>query len=136
MIENINDNGYISLQEAIVEQAFRDYLYCMEEMSNGYAHEKTRELYREGLVFFQSDWYRWLTDIDAERVMKKIKRIIRTRMKQKRIRYWEKPVCVKDCFAQEGDRCEILIDNHFKDDLCPFYKRHENDIAGRRDGNR
>lgn len=64
--------SYEKLANAIVEQAIRDYIWAenkLKKTNNCLEAEKAK---KEVLKFFHSGWFIALTDIDPDRLIKKI----------------------------------------------------------------
>ncbi len=64
------DSGCISLIEAIVQQAARDYLYA----AKGRKSRRTAARMREAAGFFRSDYFRRLTGTDGAYILERIRK--------------------------------------------------------------
>ena len=74
--KNLAEDPYERLANAIILQAVADYRVALKKIK---AHPKDRKAIDEALEierFFRSDWYRMLTSVDAEMLMRKIRREI------------------------------------------------------------
>jgi len=67
---------YTELANAIVIQAAKDYRKALKTLKRYPRYEPARATVAEVEDFFRSDWYRTLTSVDAEMLMRKIRREI------------------------------------------------------------
>ena len=68
------NEAYENLANAIVIQAVKDYRKALERMKN-FSYSRTAVyIKREVEKFFRSDWYKTLTSVDAEFLIKKLNR--------------------------------------------------------------
>lgn len=74
IVEEANYDPYEELANAIIIQACEDYkrAYSCYLRSNGKA-KKTEKQLAELEEFFLSDWYKKLTELDGEELMKRLK---------------------------------------------------------------
>lgn len=86
----IKDLGYEALANGIIIQAANDYRKALKRLyqhPNDYeAKSEIRELER----FFRSDWYEFLTDVDGEYMIKRLREDFRERMAEKEKKAKEK----------------------------------------------
>ena len=67
---------YTELANAIVIQAAKDYRKALKTLKRYPRYEPAKAVVAEVDEFFRSDWYRMLTSVDAEMLMRKIRREI------------------------------------------------------------
>lgn len=67
---------YTELANAIVIQAVKDYRNALKTLKRYPRYEPAKAVVAEVEEFFRSDWYRMLTSVDAEMLMRKIRREI------------------------------------------------------------
>ena len=67
---------YTELANAIVIQAAKDYRKALKTLKRYPRYEPAKAVVAEVEEFFRSDWYRTLTSVDAEMLMRKIRREI------------------------------------------------------------
>ena len=67
---------YTELANAIVIQAAKDYRKALKILKRYPRYEPAKAVVAEVEEFFRSDWYRMLTSVDAEMLMRKIRREI------------------------------------------------------------
>ena len=67
---------YTELANAIVIQAAKDYRKALKTLKRYPRYEPAKAMVAEVEEFFRSDWYRTLTSVDAEMLMRKIRREI------------------------------------------------------------
>ena len=67
---------YTELANAIVIQAAKDYRKALKTLKRYPRYEPAKAVVAEVGEFFRSDWYRMLTSVDAEMLMRKIRREI------------------------------------------------------------
>lgn len=67
---------YTELANAIVIQAAKDYRKALKTLQRYPRYEPAKAVVAEVEEFFRSDWYRMLTSVDAEMLMRKIRREI------------------------------------------------------------
>lgn len=70
-MENIE--GYEKLAADIVLQAVNDFRTAAKEYKKGKHTEENLKVMKEVIDFIKSDWYKVLTDIDPDKVIKKLK---------------------------------------------------------------
>jgi len=67
---------YTDLANAIIIQAVKDYRNALKTLKRYPRYEPAKAVVAEVEEFFRSDWYRTLTSVDAEMLMRKIRREI------------------------------------------------------------
>lgn len=67
---------YTELANAIVIQAAKDYRKALKTLKRYPRYEPAKAVVAEVEEFFRSDWYRMLTSVDADMLMRKIRREI------------------------------------------------------------
>lgn len=67
---------YTELANAIVIQAAKDYRKALKTLKRYPRYEPAKAVVAEVEEFFRSEWYRTLTSVDAEMLMRKIRREI------------------------------------------------------------
>ena len=67
---------YTELANAIVIQAAKDYRKALKTLKRYPRYEPAKAVVAEVEEFFRSDWYRTLTSVDADMLMRKIRREI------------------------------------------------------------
>ena len=67
---------YTDLANAIIIQAVKDYRNALKTLKRYPRYEPAKKVVAEVEEFFRSDWYRMLTSVDAEMLMRKIRREI------------------------------------------------------------
>ena len=67
---------YTELANAIIIQAVKDYRNALKTLKRYPRYEPAKAVVAEVEEFFRSDWYRMLTSVDAEMLMRKIRREI------------------------------------------------------------
>ena len=67
---------YTDLANAIVIQAAKDYRKALKTLKRYPRYEPAKAVVAEVEEFFRSEWYRTLTSVDAEMLMRKIRREI------------------------------------------------------------
>ena len=67
---------YTDLANAIIIQAVKDYRNALKTLKRYPRYEPAKAVVAEVEEFFRSDWYRMLTSVDAEMLMRKIRREI------------------------------------------------------------
>lgn len=67
---------YTELANAIVIQAAKDYRKALKTLKRYPRYEPAKAVVAEVEEFFRFDWYRMLTSVDAEMLMRKIRREI------------------------------------------------------------
>ena len=67
---------YTELANAIVIQAAKDYRKALKTLKRYPRYEPAKAVVAEVEEFFCSEWYRTLTSVDADMLMKKIRREI------------------------------------------------------------
>ena len=66
-------NGYEALANAIIEQAAKDYRAARERLFEEPSNQKARRALQDIEEFFGSEWYRTLTTVDGNKILKKLK---------------------------------------------------------------
>ena len=69
-IENFED-----LANAVVEQAAKDYLQCKKDLYMYGDMYSLRNRITDCVLFFRSDWFRFLTDLDGEIILSRLDRM-------------------------------------------------------------
>ena len=69
-------DSYTELANAIIIQAVKDYRKALKTLNRHPRYEPARAMVTEVEDFFRSEWYRTLTSVDAEMLMRKIRREI------------------------------------------------------------
>ena len=67
---------YTDLANAIIIQAAKDYRKALKTLKRYPRYEPAKAVVAEVEEFFRSEWYRTLTSVDADMLMKKIRREI------------------------------------------------------------
>ena len=67
---------YTDLANAIIIQAVKDYRNALKTLKRYPRYEPAKAVVAEVEEFFRSEWYRTLTSVDAEMLMRKIRREI------------------------------------------------------------
>ena len=67
------DEGYILLIRAIVRQAVKDYRQAVKRLRRCQTDYQAEKLKREVERFVQSDWFYFLTGMDADTAIKELK---------------------------------------------------------------
>ena len=67
---------YTELANAIVIQAAKDYRKALKTLKRYPRYEPAKAVVAEVEEFFRSEWYRTLTSVDADMLMRKIRREI------------------------------------------------------------
>lgn len=78
-IESI-DEAYENLANAIIVQACNDYIKCKKAMLKTNNYQKHEAMSDEILRierFFRSSWYKELTNVDGEYLIKKLSEMVR-----------------------------------------------------------
>ena len=69
------DVGTRKLMDAIVVQAAKDYRKSLISLKKGKKiKEKSNKMIKECEIFFESDWFKFLTDADKDFITQRIKR--------------------------------------------------------------
>ena len=68
---------YEQLANAIVLQAVKDYRKALKKLMKYPRHETAKRSIAEVERFFHSDWYKELTSVDGDYVLKKIRSEVR-----------------------------------------------------------
>lgn len=63
---------YQDLANAIILMAVEDYRNALKKLKKRPCHEPSTEMKNEVERFFRSDWYRELTSVDGEILIKKL----------------------------------------------------------------
>ena len=66
--------GYQELANAVVMQAVKDWRAAVRTLKKRSRHEKAKKLKAECERFFKSDWFKALTDVDGNMILRKLKR--------------------------------------------------------------
>ena len=67
---------YTDLANAIIIQAVKDYRKALKTLKRYPRYEPAKKVVAEVEEFFRSEWYRTLTSVDADMLMRKIRREI------------------------------------------------------------
>ena len=67
---------YTNLSNAIIIQAVKDYRNALKTLKRYPRYEPAKKVVAEVEEFFRSEWYRTLTSVDADMLMRKIRREI------------------------------------------------------------
>ena len=67
---------YTDLANAIIIQAVKDYRNALKTLKRYPRYEPAKKVVAEVEEFFHSEWYRTLTSVDADMLMRKIRREI------------------------------------------------------------
>ena len=67
---------YTDLANAIIIQAAKDYRKALKTLKRYPRYEPAKKVVAEVEEFFRSEWYRTLTSVDADMLMRKIRREI------------------------------------------------------------
>ena len=67
---------YTDLANAIIIQAAKDYRKALKTLKRYPRYEPAKAVVAEVEEFFRSEWYRTLTSVDADMLMRKIRREI------------------------------------------------------------
>lgn len=65
-------DGYTNLANAIILQAVKDYRTVLVHLSRFPNNIDSKKIKKEVEIFFRSDWYRALTDVDGEMLIRKL----------------------------------------------------------------
>lgn len=68
-----NTECYEKLAAEIVLQAVNDFRTAAKNYKKGKHTEENLKIMKEVIEFIKSDWYKVLTDIDPDKVIKKLK---------------------------------------------------------------
>lgn len=66
------ENSYIKLATAIVYQACRDYDKALRKLSKNPDNQKYLLRLNECIIFFTSDWFKMITNLDGNEIMRRI----------------------------------------------------------------
>lgn len=69
-------DSYTELANAIIIQAVKDYRKALKTLKRYPHYEPARAMVAEVEEFFRSDWYRVLTSVDGDMLIRKIRREI------------------------------------------------------------
>lgn len=69
-------DSYTELANAIIIQAVKDYRKALKTLKRHPRYEPARAMVAEVEEFFHSDWYRVLTSVDGDMLIRKIRREI------------------------------------------------------------
>lgn len=69
-------DSYTELANAIIIQAVKDYRKALKTLKRHPRYEPARAMVTEVEEFFHSDWYRVLTSVDGDMLIRKIRREI------------------------------------------------------------
>ena len=67
---------YTDLANAIIIQAVKDYRKALKTLKRYPRNEPAKAVVEEVEEFYRSEWYRTLTSVDADMLMRKIRREI------------------------------------------------------------
>ena len=65
-------NPYEGLANGIILQAVKDYRSTIRKLSKGRKNQAAEQMKGENLRFFRSPWFKALTDVDAEFLIRKL----------------------------------------------------------------
>ena len=66
-------DGYENLANAIILQAVKDYRKALRKLNRNSQNKDARRTVSEVEKFFRSDWYKTLTSVDGELLIKKLR---------------------------------------------------------------
>ena len=69
--------SYEQLANAIILQAVKDYRDALKKLKKRPSYEPAKDMIAEVEKFFHSDWYRELTSIDGNFLIKKLRSEVR-----------------------------------------------------------
>ena len=69
-------DSYTELANAIIIQAVKDYRKALKILKRYPRYELAKAVVAEVEEFFRSDWYRVLTSVDGDMLIRKIRRAI------------------------------------------------------------
>ncbi len=73
------DEFYENLADAIIVRAAKDYRYVLTRLKY-HPHDRRWQIARDRLeLFFKSEWYAFLTDLDSAAIMEGIQREVNQR---------------------------------------------------------
>ncbi len=67
-----NDGAFLDLANAIILAAVRDYRKAVKQLRKRKKNDNALATKRQCMKFFRSDWFRVLTSIDGEQLLKKL----------------------------------------------------------------
>lgn len=66
-------DGYENLANAIILQAAKDYRKVLRKLNRNAQNKDAKRTVSEVEKFFRSDWYKILTSVDSELLIKKLR---------------------------------------------------------------
>ena len=66
-------DGYKNLANAIILQAVKDYRKVLRKLNRNSQNKDAKRTVSEVEKFFRSDWYKTLTSVDGELLIKKLR---------------------------------------------------------------
>ena len=66
-------DGYENLANAIILQAVKDYRKALRKLNRNSQNKDAKRTVSEVEKFFRSDWYKTLTSVDGELLIKKLR---------------------------------------------------------------
>ncbi|MBQ6215227.1 MAG: hypothetical protein IJJ67_07400 [Oscillospiraceae bacterium] len=69
----MRDDPYTELSISIILQAVTDYRTLLKSRRKRYKRKDTEENIKDLEEFFRSDWFKTLTDLDGEMLIKRLK---------------------------------------------------------------
>ena len=69
------DEAYERLAAAIVVQAVKDYKGALRKEARGKATEETQSMIISCEIFFKSEWFMLLSDLDGPTLMQKVRKL-------------------------------------------------------------
>ncbi len=67
-----NDIAFLNLANAIILAAVRDYRKAVKQLRRKRCNDNALATKRQCMKFFKSDWFKTLTSIDGEQLLKKL----------------------------------------------------------------
>ncbi len=67
-----NDSAFLDLANAIILAAVRDYRKAVKQLRRKRCYDNALATKRQCMKFFKSDWFKTLTSIDGEQLLKKL----------------------------------------------------------------
>lgn len=66
------EEAYMSLIEAIIRKASKDYQFAVKKLAKNPDNWQAQDLLREVEEFFRSDWFEMMTGADGERLLERM----------------------------------------------------------------
>lgn len=66
-------DGYENLANAIILRAVKDYRKALRRLNRNFQNKDAKRTVSEVERFFRSDWYKTLTSVDGELLIKKLR---------------------------------------------------------------